>query len=297
VTKREEWFHRGHEAFAATFPGDAGKVPFAPFYVCPICWTAFSLGALAAGELTLEHVPPESVGGDELALTCRTCNNDAGAKSDSHMRREADVYDFFARGTVRDLKVDLRISPDIRLPGRVSVSGNSMTFFGKPKAARRGTDKRLEAHMKRVVVGDGWKDFTFHMDFPSYSPKAAAASWLRSAYLAFFAALGYHFIVRSELDLVRHRIRNPEHDEPTHFRMYLPEALKPGLAYVDSPDVFRSYMLLYKHNAVLLPCYNDHDLYRRLAATPDGAVVWSGKEYPWPERGPTFVHDLDPPPA
>ena len=143
------------------------------------------------------------------------------------------------------------------------------------------------------VVGGAWDGFRFQVEFEPYSPKAAAASWLRSAYLAFFAALGYRFIGRSELDVVRHRIQEPEHDEPKMFRIRLAEPSPAGrLVRVESPEVFRSYMLLYGHNAVFLPRYNDHDLYRRLAEQPDTSAVWSGKEYPWPERGPTFFHDV-----
>ena len=56
--------------------------------------------------------------------------------------------------------------------------------------------------------------------------------------------------------------------------------------------MFRSYLLLYQHYAVFLPRYNDHDLYRKLPVQPDTAATWSGKEHPWPSRGPTFFHDF-----
>ena len=133
MNKREEWFRRGHEAFIATFPELAAQVPWAPFYVCPICWHVFRLEALAAGEVTVDHIPPESAGGGELALTCKPCNNVGGSKADSHMRREADVFDFFARGTARELKGALRISSDVCLPGRVSASRSEIQFVGNLK--------------------------------------------------------------------------------------------------------------------------------------------------------------------
>ena len=36
------------------------------------------------GNLTIEHVPPEGVGGRGLPLTCKECNNSAGREFDSH---------------------------------------------------------------------------------------------------------------------------------------------------------------------------------------------------------------------
>jgi hypothetical protein len=35
------------------------------------------------GELTLEHVPPEAVGGRGILLTCKSCNNTAGHTVDA----------------------------------------------------------------------------------------------------------------------------------------------------------------------------------------------------------------------
>jgi HNH endonuclease len=54
-----------------------------PIYPCPICLTPFTVDALADGRLSSEHVPPESVGGHELVLTCKRCNNSAGTKLDA----------------------------------------------------------------------------------------------------------------------------------------------------------------------------------------------------------------------
>ena len=121
----------------------------------------------------------------------------------------------------------------------------------------------------------------------------SAAGWLRSAYVLFFAALGYRFICRPELDEVRARIQNPERDEPTSFRLTRSEQSAPTLCRIDSPEPFRSYAMLWGHHAVFLPRFNDRGLYGRLAAMGDGAAASiSGIQYPWPKRGPTFVYDL-----
>ena len=71
------------------------------------------------------------------------------------------------------------------------------------------------------------EDFTFKVEFPEFSRERARVSWLRSAYLAFFATLGYRFIFRPELDVVRVRINDPKREEPRTFRIIRPESSPP----------------------------------------------------------------------
>ena len=44
---------------------------------CPICLSEFTSADVAAGEVTLEHAPPESLKGSAICLTCKQCNNTA----------------------------------------------------------------------------------------------------------------------------------------------------------------------------------------------------------------------------
>src|SRR5262245_1531863 len=48
--------------------------------LCPLCWQETSLA-----DLSLEHIVPGAIGGTCKTLTCRRCNNDQGAKLDSHL--------------------------------------------------------------------------------------------------------------------------------------------------------------------------------------------------------------------
>jgi HNH endonuclease len=51
-------------------------------YGCPLCLRLFPRDQI--DRLSLDHVPPESVGGKLKVLTCEECNNTAGAELDSH---------------------------------------------------------------------------------------------------------------------------------------------------------------------------------------------------------------------
>jgi hypothetical protein len=55
---------------------------------CPICLKFFTRDMIS--ELSLEHVPPEKVGGHVRTLTCKTCNNSAG-KMEAEMIKKATI--------------------------------------------------------------------------------------------------------------------------------------------------------------------------------------------------------------
>ena len=53
-------------------------------YACPICMLIFPQEL--SGGLTVDHVPPKSIGGRRMVLTCRTCNSVAGSDADAGAR-------------------------------------------------------------------------------------------------------------------------------------------------------------------------------------------------------------------
>jgi hypothetical protein len=61
------------------------ELPEGEWYACPLCQTLFTIDELDTRNLTKEHVPPRSIGGREMVLTCRQCNNSAGATFDAHL--------------------------------------------------------------------------------------------------------------------------------------------------------------------------------------------------------------------
>jgi hypothetical protein len=285
-------FDQGYEAFTRTFPQIAEKLEFRPFYVCPLCLVAGSENALEQGWLTREDVPPRSVGGRKIVLTCKPCNDRAGHEIDCHARHESNIMSFLTREKA-EMRAHLR-SASGRVPIQLKVSDSGIQAVVVPKAVRKTESDAVNADFGRAALSGGWQDFTFNVEFAAFSQPRAATSWLRTAYLAFFATLGYRFIFRRELDVVRARIKNPESKEPSIFRLMQHKAApEPTLICVERPEVFRSYLMLYGRNAVFLPRYGDRELYTRLAAKPACDVTFSGMVYPWPDL-PRFLHDFVP---
>jgi hypothetical protein len=145
---------------------------------------------------------------------------------------------------------------------------------------------------EKASIESKWQDLEMKVHLPAYHPGRASTSWLRSAYLAFFSALGYRFIARREMKVVLDRIRNPELPKPAAFRLTRPEQSAPMLLCIETPEAFRSYAMFYGHHVVFLPRYNDHALYERLAAHPETQATLNARQYPWPSSGPMFLHDF-----
>jgi len=209
---------------------------------------------------------------------------------DADLRREADLLAFFTKKAAQ-MPATLRTSSG-EMPIQLRVTDDGMHMVGVPNATHPDNIANAQADFTSASQGDGWKDFTFNVVFQSYSPQRAATAWLRSAYLVFFATLGYRFIWRPELDVVRRRIADPSSKEHLPFRVIHPrdEAAEPTLMRVDEPLAFRSYLMVFGRNLVFLPRYGDAELYNRLAEQPSGDVKFNGIIYPWP-TGPLFLHD------
>ena len=90
---RRIWFERGAWAGSLYWPDLVGV------YICPQCSTPYERGALDARTLTREHVPPESLGGKRLVLTCQRCNSTSGSALDAAMLAHDDRIDFAFRQT------------------------------------------------------------------------------------------------------------------------------------------------------------------------------------------------------
>jgi hypothetical protein len=113
---KQTWFLKGAQAFGKVAPEHRGKG-----YACPICLGISSLLEV----FTLEDVPPQSVGGRPLLLTCGLCNGSAGTKLDCHWANFSDVEGFLTRSlpdpvTVNFTYEGLRVAAELSNDGSAS---------------------------------------------------------------------------------------------------------------------------------------------------------------------------------
>jgi hypothetical protein len=211
--RQERWFAEGAGALRRTLAaiGMAEVLPAdEDFYGCPCCLTAYGRDALHARFLTDEHVPPRAAGGKPLVLTCGPGNHTAGTRLDAHADLREAVQDLIAgQGDGRTLRAEIAIS-DIVLRSNVSGVGDALLLSVVPKA-----NNPKDLVETEQILGD-WtaagvveSRFGFRVA-ENVSVANARLSWVRAAYLAAFAALGYRYRFLSQLEALRTQLANPK---------------------------------------------------------------------------------------
>jgi hypothetical protein len=289
---RERWFTRGVDAFRRAAP----SAPEA--YPCPLCARGFGRAALDDGTLTIEHAPPEALGGRPICLTCKDCNRTAGHTVDAQMRRRETSFDF-AAGTME------KPHPARFQIGETSVNVDfyfgpaGIMVIGDPKRNHPAAQASFQAEFESRVGPGRTDDFSFTVTPLKIGHKAQLdlVGWLRSAYLVAFAALGYRYIFQSRLEVVRRQLRAPEETIIEDFSVVLPKAKRDErrFIFVEKPAHLRGLFLQMGRRVIFLPWLDD-GLYESLREERKRDTRFQfdvgGYSLPWP-REPRHLIDFD----
>ena len=216
ATKREKIFNQGAQSLRFFGVDDDG-------YACPICCIVHGRDSLTDGSLTLEHVPPKSIGGKEIVLTCKSCNNSAGSQYEVEHKRFGDQTSLSERvlkgtplkrpisvlATFGGIDVPAIISAGSKLEIGLSYKNISPSNFATVKASVSGQN--------------GPVDFQVGLPRPIDRAKLFMAD-TKSAFLAASALFGYAFALNDTLAPVRSQIQHPNRN--LHLAKY---AITPGM--------------------------------------------------------------------
>lgn len=206
--KRIALFHRGADALARYTGGrNIGN------YACPLCQALLGLGSAESGELTLEDVPPKSLGGRGLVLTCRDCNNTAGHQLDAHAYREDAVWQFgkalSGEGEIPRQRAQINVhgeqlNAEVRkAPGEETITLDIQSRINDPAAVQRSAARAM------AEQGLGGGDPITITPGIRWQIRRARISGLKTSYLLGFALWGYSFAFHRHLDSIREQIRYP----------------------------------------------------------------------------------------
>ena len=184
--KHIEWFSRGartlravarDRGFEDAFPTDED------WYLCPVCLDVLlTVEEFATEQLSVEHVPPEALGGNELVLTCKRCNNDAGRHFDAEAHKQQRLRQFLSGHSQQSETATFTVG-DIITRVEMHLAGQSGMFLVEvPKINNPADLERMEAHM-RTLSETRSTDFRFTVT-PRlrYFADRARVSWIRTAY-------------------------------------------------------------------------------------------------------------------
>ena len=277
--KKRDWFDRGAAAYALERTERRGE----PVYPCPICLKLFTVDALGDGRLSSEHVPPESVGGRELVLTCKRCNNSAGAKLDADAATKELVRSAIA-GTREHRERVKALVGDLCVNAEVQLSGGKYSLVVPHHVNKPGAADDLKA-----VVRPG---SSIAVQYRRFSELGAKISWLRAGYLAMFAVSGYAFALDPAMEIVRRQIIQCDERQVVTFTSEVSDDIALAvhrILRVRAPDWHRGWAVEFGRYFVHFPSAGDMDFYDRMAASGSAVTPYmTTYEYVgWPTE-PTF---------
>jgi hypothetical protein len=242
--------------------------------------------ALDVGFLTLEHAPPKSLGGKSIVLTCRDCNTTAGAALDSQMLALEQIYDFGQGTMTRPARARLEMGGG-KLNVEVLAQREVVQAFGIPQANDPRSVAAVTAALASMAKDTQFHKAEFRFTFKGPKPKAALLAWLRAAYLAAFAALGYSYILRPQMEVVREQLADDSGELLRVFSMTVPTTPRGErrIRLVEEPKWLRSLCVQMGRHSVFLPGLSANPgLYSRLAqrAGRRAELTLAGQEIPWP---------------
>lgn len=159
---------------------------------CPLCLRTFGRGAIADPSddgLSIEHIIPFSLGGKEITLTCRHCNNRTASDVEAHFVRMVRAADW-SSGDGSVLGGRFRIGEDA-LPLKISwTDGKRPVEFKVPG----GKHEVLEQYRQRLAKFGPGDTFNFTVKL-NYKETNAKRGLIRIAYLTLFHVFGYKYIL------------------------------------------------------------------------------------------------------
>lgn len=259
-------------------------------YICPLCLRGFLPKALEADLLTVEHVPPKRLGGRRLVLTCRRCNSSAGAHLDHEMMKRELIFDFHYGTMDRPAPARLTMA-DQSINVEVQATEESVRVVGLPDSNDPQAQGELLAELDRLVEAGSWQDSRFDLTFyRGFRHRPALVGWLRAGYLAAFAALGYRYIMRASLDVVRQQLVNPQDEVLRVFSVTIPGRISKEerrILLVQRPTWLNSVAVQIGRHIVFLPSLEDTPIPFESLAQKAGQQAReriAGKLIPWPTR-------------
>ena len=271
-------------------------------FVCPQCLRWFPRELWNISNLSLEHVPPKSMGGKCRTITCTKCNNQSGSLLDAELHKELTLSEFF------EGVANASIEAHYRLEGMTSdivatitrPDSNTLHITGIPKR----TDPAHLIEIRQLPIANA-EDFRFTISIGTWKVARPQIAKLRIAYLWAFSIFGYSLLLNRSFLTIREQIMRPE----DHILEVFPTLRVTsqaqndypiGVSIIDSPAALQGILVnfnlkrpqkTYSRQMILLPKPTHEGISELLTMTEGQHQTVSLDYYPDPifEENPFFA--------
>jgi len=232
------------ERLGKKFHADGVPVPFV--YLCPLCLinkVSYADDTIRQdADFTLDHFPPESVGGKRDVYVCKSCNDIAGHDFDYGIK-EWLQYQSFGRGV-----------PNAKIPAIIKLKDVKGNYKGtieldETKSWKLDNFEKYPLFAKRMteMLAGNPLEQSFKFDEPSLQIVSRAV--IKAAYLYCFSVWGYDFAYTA----TGHRLRQilwgkEEHPLSNAGIFYHMDNVYPpdGISMVYKPAVLQTFLVSFK---------------------------------------------------
>ena len=179
-------------------------------FACPLCLRIFETDSLSRNQITLEHCIPGKLGGTQLTLTCKECNNTHGAKYDAHLVKWRDYEDHVNGLTRKPHRAEVIIG-DARLNASITNTGTKGPIALEVVPGRVDPKELKKAEDFMAAHPDIGMSLEFQVR-PDTDHRIFSIALLRSAYLIMFRAFAYGYLLHQPTDRIRKQIFNPTNE-------------------------------------------------------------------------------------
>lgn len=236
---------------------------FSNGYICPLCFEVFyekDLNSETENCLTLEDIPPVSLGGKPIALTCKNCNSTSGHKLDAHLLNSLLTHDAqnFLPNSAADTTFELNGN---KMNGTLKVSEDGVVNLDlQPQRSDPKQTKQFMSDLdpprtiynpffqRDQLFNDQHRTPPFNIKFKKTSNEQQAnVALLRIGYLLAFATLGNAFLINGGLYKVREQILNPSKDilPKVFWLKYNFPKENEGVNIITLPKDLRSFLIVF----------------------------------------------------
>lgn len=265
---------------------DGEQVQIKDIFICPLCLDVIYLSRLKEEELnhviSLEDVPPKSIGGKPILVTCKKCNNKCGHDIDVYLRNELIYREDIKSTKGRNAKISF---DGIEVNSTFSINDDNSLLFSMTRANDPKKIKQISENMRNS--GKSWTmNAQITLSDVKRNSTAADVALLKSAYLLAFKKLGYAYIFNSRLSVVREQIDNPKESILSNYivgdERYIKDYIKDGVyrAYFNDMEILMVVFSLQLDNseiklrkAIALPPVNlETDIYEALSKSKEFSI-------------------------
>lgn len=221
-------------------------------YICPICGNLFDKESLGNKTLTIDHVPPKSIGGKPLVLTCESCNKDLGSKLDSQIKNYNEFIESVKVMTTKKSQFTKKVKYEVNgylANALCNINNSEINLnFSKKINNPQNINDLMQRHTKFKT-----KEFKFSITPDiKFHERYFNIGMLKSAYLVAFAKFGYTYIFHDNLKLVRYQIIRYNENIINRFIVWLKNQNDNFSIYI-AEKPFKAILVQIQNALVVLP--------------------------------------------